>query len=98
MLAGILAAATAAALTAALTVSAAPVASAADQAPAQATVFERGYDTAKVVTLTFDKPGSYSGQCAEFCGLRHADMVFTFHAVSRGAFDAWARSRGTNGA
>lgn len=54
MLAGILAAATAAALTAALTVSAAPVASAADQAPAQATVFERGYDTAKVVTLTFD--------------------------------------------
>jgi cytochrome c oxidase subunit 2 len=48
----------------------------------------------QVITLTFDKPGSYSGQCAEFCGLRHADMVFTFHAVSRGAFDAWARSKG----
>jgi cytochrome c oxidase subunit 2 len=49
----------------------------------------------QVITLTFDKPGTYSGQCAEFCGLRHSDMVFTFHAVSRRSFDAWARSKGT---
>jgi cytochrome c oxidase subunit II len=49
----------------------------------------------QVITLTFDKPGTYAGQCAEFCGLRHSDMVFTFHAVSRSSFDAWARSKGT---
>jgi cytochrome c oxidase subunit 2 len=49
----------------------------------------------QVTTLTFTQPGAYSGQCAEYCGLRHADMVFTFHAVSSSSFAAWARSRGT---
>jgi cytochrome c oxidase subunit II len=48
----------------------------------------------QVTTLTFDKPGDYSGQCAEYCGLRHSDMVFTFHAVSRSSFESWARSKG----
>ena len=47
----------------------------------------------QVTTLTFPR-GVMSGQCAEFCGLRHSDMVFTVHAVSPGAFTAWARSRG----
>jgi cytochrome c oxidase subunit 2 len=49
----------------------------------------------QVTTLTFTKPGSFSGQCAEYCGLRHSDMVFTIHAVSRAAFASWAQSKGT---
>jgi cytochrome c oxidase subunit 2 len=44
------------------------------------------------VTLTFAHPGTFPGQCAEFCGLRHADMVFTVRAVSPAVFEAWARS------
>ena len=33
--------------------------------------------------------GTYSGQCAEFCGLGHADMHFSVQAVSQADFDAW---------
>lgn len=46
------------------------------------------------VTLMFPTAGVFAGQCAEFCGLRHADMVFTVHAVSPAQFSSWARSRG----
>ncbi len=46
------------------------------------------------VTLMFPSAGVFSGECAEFCGLRHADMVFTVHAVSPAQFSTWARSRG----
>lgn len=46
------------------------------------------------VTLTFSRSGVFKGQCAEFCGLRHADMVFTVRAVSPAAFATWARSGG----
>lgn len=49
----------------------------------------------QVTTLTFTRPGTFSGQCAEFCGLRHADMVFSVLAVSPARFRAWARSGGT---
>ena len=45
-------------------------------------------------TLTFPVAGTFQGQCAEFCGLRHADMLFSVHAVSPAAFTAWARSGG----
>jgi cytochrome c oxidase subunit II len=45
-------------------------------------------------TLTFTSAGAFPGQCAEFCGLRHADMVFSVRAVSPGQFRAWAASRG----
>ncbi len=48
----------------------------------------------QVATLTF-RPGMFPGQCAEFCGLRHADMTFVAHAVSPAAFAVWARSKGT---
>jgi cytochrome c oxidase subunit II len=47
----------------------------------------------QVTTLVF-RPGVYPGQCAEFCGLRHADMIFTADAVNPGAFAAWIRGRG----
>jgi cytochrome c oxidase subunit 2 len=45
-------------------------------------------------TLVFATAGVFSGQCAEFCGLRHADMVFTVHAVAPAAFTTWARGGG----
>lgn len=48
----------------------------------------------QVTTLTFTSPGTFAGQCAEFCGLRHADMIFTVHAVGTPTFVAWARRRG----
>ena len=35
------------------------------------------------------KPGTYSGQCAEFCGLGHADMRLTVVAESQEDFQAW---------
>jgi len=47
----------------------------------------------QVITLSFG-PGVFAGQCAEFCGLRHSDMIFVAHAVNPAAFTKWARSRG----
>jgi len=39
--------------------------------------------------FTVLEPGSYGGQCAEFCGLYHARMPFTVRAVPRSEYDAW---------
>ena len=39
--------------------------------------------------VTIEKPGTYGGQCAEFCGLAHSDMYFSVDAVERGQFDDW---------
>lgn len=36
-----------------------------------------------------ERPGTYGGQCAEFCGLAHADMYFTVRAVPRAEYDTW---------
>jgi len=47
----------------------------------------------QVITLTFSR-GVFPGQCAEFCGLRHADMIFTAYAVTPAAFAVWAKSKG----
>ncbi len=46
------------------------------------------------VTLLFPRAGRFGGACAEFCGLRHADMVFWVRAVSPAQFTAWASSGG----
>lgn len=35
------------------------------------------------------QPGSYRGQCAEFCGLQHAVMDATVEAMPQAEFDAW---------
>jgi cytochrome c oxidase subunit 2 len=35
-------------------------------------------------------PGTYHGQCTQFCGLYHAEMLFTVRAVSPTAFRLWA--------
>jgi cytochrome c oxidase subunit 2 len=39
--------------------------------------------------VRIDQPGTYTGQCAEFCGLAHASMTFTVRAVPRAEFDTW---------
>ena len=31
------------------------------------------------------------GPCAQYCGLKHSDMVFTVQAMPPGRFRAWAR-------
>jgi cytochrome c oxidase subunit 2 len=44
------------------------------------------------------KPGTYSGQCAEFCGLGHADMRLTVVAESEEDFQAWIDQQLSGGA
>lgn len=39
--------------------------------------------------FTVSEPGTYSGQCAEFCGMLHADMTFSVQAVPRAEYDTW---------
>ncbi len=39
--------------------------------------------------LTIPSPGTYRGECAEFCGLNHADMTFFIQAVPPSRFRAW---------
>lgn len=36
-----------------------------------------------------DQPGTYRGQCAEYCGLEHARMAFVVHAVPPENFQLW---------
>lgn len=41
------------------------------------------------LTLVADEPGVYLGQCAEFCGLAHADMRHRVFAHTDADFEAW---------
>lgn len=41
------------------------------------------------LTLQADSPGTYLGQCAELCGLSHANMRFRVIAVEPNEFDSW---------
>ena len=44
--------------------------------------------------LQADHPGVYRGQCAEYCGLQHANMAFSVIADAPADFQAWvARER-----
>jgi cytochrome c oxidase subunit 2 len=40
-------------------------------------------------SFTIDKPGTYLGQCAEYCGLSHANMRFRVIAQSPDDFEQW---------
>jgi len=42
------------------------------------------------VWIKADEPGSFAGQCREFCGLDHALMKITVIVQSQEDFDAWA--------
>lgn len=39
--------------------------------------------------LAADRPGTYRGQCAEFCGEQHANMALHVVALPAAEFDAW---------
>src|SRR5581483_10916087 len=40
-----------------------------------------------------DRPGVFRGQCAEFCGLQHANMAFLVIAQPPAAFEAWRQAQ-----
>lgn len=44
------------------------------------------------INLTFTQSGLFAGQCAEFCGLRHPEMIFNVRVLSRNAFLTWAQA------
>ena len=43
------------------------------------------------IELYAEEPGTYRGQCSEFCGLQHANMAFEVVAEPRPEFEAWLR-------
>ncbi|HLK10942.1 MAG TPA: cytochrome c oxidase subunit II [Candidatus Binatia bacterium] len=47
------------------------------------------------LTLIPDTPGTYLGQCAEFCGLSHANMRLRVVVEAPGAFAGWAAHQAT---
>jgi cytochrome c oxidase subunit 2 len=44
---------------------------------------------ATAVWIEADRPGTYRGQCTEFCGTGHADMLITVVAHNAADYDAW---------
>ncbi len=51
-----------------------------------------------VFEINVQEPGAYRGQCAEFCGVYHAFMPFTIHAVPRPEYEAWLAQQPREGA
>lgn len=52
--------------------------------------------------LRFTQTGIYPGECTQFCGVAHSDMLFTVHVVSQSAFQQFlstgqAGSSGSSG-
>jgi cytochrome c oxidase subunit 2 len=43
--------------------------------------------------VTIDQPGSYGGQCAEFCGILHYQMPFTVRAVTPAEYQTWVQAQ-----
>ncbi|MGH3077916.1 MAG: cytochrome c oxidase subunit II [Gaiellaceae bacterium] len=40
-----------------------------------------------------EEPGVYTGQCAELCGLQHAQMLASVEVLPRAEFDTWLEER-----
>jgi cytochrome c oxidase subunit 2 len=47
------------------------------------------------LTIEADHAGTFLGQCAEYCGLSHANMRLRVIAQSRADYDAWVRQQQT---
>ena len=45
------------------------------------------------ITLTPDEPGELPGQCAEYCGMSHANMRFRVIVQSKADFDKWVAAQ-----
>ena len=48
--------------------------------------------------LTFEKVGLFHGQCTQFCGLQHPDMVFRVRVVTQGEYQSWLAAETRRGA
>lgn len=62
-------------------------------------MFKRDANPGSVNVFEF-KPtivGTQRGECAEYCGTYHANMVFRVRVVSRPDFDRWVRSQPKSG-
>ena len=49
------------------------------------------------LTFTITEAGTYAGQCAEFCGTDHADMVFVVDAMPRAEYEAYIEALAAGG-
>ncbi len=47
-----------------------------------------------VFQIVPDRLGTFHGQCAEFCGLDHAEMTFSVRVVTGSEFDTWLAQQG----
>jgi cytochrome c oxidase subunit II len=47
--------------------------------------------------VTIEQPGSYGGQCAEFCGILHYQMPFTVRAVTPAEYTTWVHAQPRSG-
>ncbi len=47
-----------------------------------------------VMWFRADEPGTYAGQCAEFCGLSHSEMAMRVIALPPDEFTAWVAEQG----
>ena len=45
------------------------------------------------VTINADAPGTYLGQCSQYCGLSHANMRLRVIAMTRSDYDAWVAAQ-----
>ena len=45
------------------------------------------------LVLTPEQPGEYPGQCAEYCGMSHANMRFRVIVHPKGEFDQWIKAQ-----
>ncbi len=45
------------------------------------------------IVMTPAVPGEYLGQCAEYCGMSHANMRFRVVVHPKGEFDAWVKAQ-----
>jgi cytochrome c oxidase subunit II len=48
--------------------------------------------------FTFDKTGLYHGQCTQFCGLAHTDMIFRVKVVTQAEYQRWLATAARTGA
>ncbi|MDQ2940804.1 MAG: cytochrome c oxidase subunit II [Chloroflexota bacterium] len=47
--------------------------------------------TPNELEFTISEEGTYTGQCAEFCGLQHANMTFAIQGLTRAKYDKWLK-------
>lgn len=50
-------------------------------------------DGTNIMVIEADEAGSYGGECAEFCGLQHANMGLLVIAQPRDEFDLWVAAQ-----